>query len=186
MTKKKQVISLKKNFQRLSFTKPGAYQVFFKNLSGEFHFDIQSPGVNLEIYGLYIGKKSDQFHIKTFQNHKVGESTSNLGIKGVFFDQAKFFYQGLIRMEKDAQKSHAYQKNQNLILSDEAFVSSEPKLEILANDVFCTHGSTTGRLNEEQIYYLQTRGLSKKQAENLLIKGFIKEIEEKIDCLKFT
>lgn len=180
MIKKKQIIKLKKNFHRLSFDRPGDYQVIFKNLSGEFYFDILSSRVNLEIYGLYIGKKNDQFQVKTFQIHQVGQSTSNLLIKGVFFDQAKFFYQGLIRIDKDAQKSHAYQKNQNLILSDKAFVSSEPKLEILANDVFCTHGSTTGQLNKEQIYYLQTRGLSKKQAENLLIKGFIQEIEEKL------
>ena len=86
----------------------------------------------------------------------------------------------MIGLEKSAQKSHAYLKNQNLIMSDKSFVDSRPFLEILANDVFCTHGSTTGRLNEEQIYYLQTRNLEKKQAEDLLIKGFISEILDKI------
>lgn len=180
MTKEKQIIHLKKNFQRLSFDKPGVYKIFFKNLTGEFHFDIQSSGVDLEIFGLYVGRNDDHFQLKTFQNHFVGQSKSNLLIKGVFFNRAKFFYEGLIRIEKKGQKSHAYQKNQNLVLSDNVFISSEPKLEIMANDVFCTHGSTTGRLNKDQIYYLQTRGLTKKKAENLLIKGFIKEIEEKL------
>lgn len=180
MNKKTQVIKLTEDLKRLVFDKPGDYRVVFKNISGEFLFDIQSPGVNLEIYGLYVGKGDDHFQLKTFQNHHIGKSRSNLLVKGVFFDQAKFFYEGLIRIEKEAQKSYAYQKNQNLVLSDDVFISSQPKLEILANDVFCTHGSTTGRLNKDQIYYLKTRGLTEKQGENLLIKGFIREIEEKI------
>lgn len=177
MRDQKQIIKLKSDNKRLVFNKPGSYQVVFQNLSGEFYFDIVSANVNLNIYGLYFGEKNNKFYLKTFQNHLVGNSTSNLLIKGVFYDEAKFFYQGLIRIEKKAQKSHAYQKNQNLVLSDKAFVLSEPKLEILANDVFCTHGSTTGRLNEEQIYYLKTRGLTEKQAEKLLVYGFIQEIK---------
>ncbi len=161
----------------LVFNEQGKYIVYFKNLSGKFTFDIKTSNVDLNIYGLFIGENRDQFKVETIQRHLAPNSKSNLLIKGVFYGESKFIYEGLIRIEKEAQKSHAYQKNQNLIMSDKSFIDSRPFLEILANDVFCTHGSTTGKLNEEQIYYLRTRGLSINQAEKVLIDGFIKEIE---------
>jgi len=168
-----------KKENNLIFDKSGNYLVFFKNLSGEFNFRIEAENVNLEIYGLFIGKNNDQFTIKTIQHHIVPNSSSNLLIKGVFFDQAKFFYRGLVRIEKGAQKSHAYQKNKNLVLSDNVDIDSKPDLEILANDVFCTHGSTTGYLSKDEIFYLKSRGLKENQAKDLLIEGFINEIASK-------
>jgi Fe-S cluster assembly protein SufD len=173
----------KEKKETLIFNKPGDYVVFFENLSGEFSFRIEAENVNLEIYGLYVGKGNDQFTIKTTQHHIAPNSSSNLLIKGIFFDQAKFFYRGLVRIEKGAQKSHAYQKNQNLVLSSNVDIDSKPDLEILANDVFCTHGSTTGYLNEEQIFYLKSRGLKESQAKNLLIEGFVGEIKEKLKVI---
>ena len=172
--------------EKFIFNKPGKYIVFFQNLSGKFIFELKEKGINLDIFGLFVGKNGDQFKVETIQRHISPESTSNLLIKGVFYDESKFIYQGLIRIEKEAQKSHAYQKNQNLILSDKCFVDSRPFLEILANDVFCTHGSTTGKLNQNQIYYLQTRTLDKNAAEDLLIAGFIREIPAKIREYGFT
>ena len=166
--------------KKLNFTKSGKYIVFFQNLSGKFSFELKEKGIDLQILGLFIGKNKDRFQVETIQHHVAPNSVSNLLIKGVFYDESKFIYQGLIRIEKAAQKTHAYQKNQNLIMSDSCFVDSRPFLEILANDVFCTHGSTTGKLNQEQIYYLQTRNLVKKSAEKLLIDGFIQEIPSRI------
>ena len=165
---------------RLTFDKPGDYTVFFYNLSGEFDFNIKSSGVNLDIFGLFVGKKSDNFELKTNQYHIAPGSTSNLLIKGVFDDNSKFIYQGLIKIEKSGQKSHAYQKNKNLILSPGVYVDSRPFLEILANDVFCTHGSTTGKINEESLFYLKSRGLNQSKAEKLYVSGFIQEITDKI------
>src|SRR3989344_3004419 len=164
----------------LTFDKPGDYTVFFQNLSGEFDFKIKSSGVNLDILGLFVGKKSDNFELKTNQYHISPGSTSNLLIKGVFNDQSKFIYQGLIKIEKSGQKSHAYQKNKNLILSEKVYVDSRPFLEILANDVFCTHGSTTGKINDESLFYLKSRGLNQITAEKLYVNGFIQEIIDKI------
>jgi len=165
---------------RLTFDKPGNYTVFFQNLPDEFDFKIKSSGVNLDIFGLFVGKKSDNFELKTNQYHIAPGSTSNLLIKGVFDDRSKFIYQGLIKIEKSGQKSHAYQKNKNLILSPGVFVDSRPFLEILANDVFCTHGSTTGKINEESLFYLKSRGLNQSKAEKLYVSGFIQEIFDKI------
>jgi len=165
---------------KLVFDKPGDYTVFFYNLSGTFDFSIKASGVNLDILGLFVGIKSEKFQLKTNQYHMSPNSTSNLLIKGVFDHQSKFIYQGLIKIEKTGQKSHAYQKNKNLILSEKAYIDSKPFLEILADDVFCTHGSTTGKINEESIFYLKSRGLKQKEAKKLYVTGFVQEIIDKI------
>jgi len=170
----------KEKINKLILNKPGNYIVFFHNLSGKYIFEMSTPNVNLNIFGLFTGKNDDRFTIKTVQHHNAPNSTSNLLIKGVFQDSSKFIYQGLIRIEKSAQKSHAYQKNQNLIFSEKCYVDSRPFLEILANDVVCTHGSTTGKLNKDQLYYLRTRGIENNEATKLLTKGFINDIFEKI------
>ncbi len=168
----------KKNNFRL--TKKGKYVFFMHNLSGKVVIELNGSGIDCQIYGLYVGKGKDNFQLKTIQHHNAPGSTSNLLVKGVFYDESRFIHEGLIRIEKKAQKSKAYQKNQNIIMSDRCFVDSRPFLEILANDVFCTHGSTTGKLNKEQLYYLGTRGVENKQAEKLLLDGFINEIFTKI------
>lgn len=179
-------INLNKTGQKiLTLAKPGDYTVYFENLSGEFVFNIESPNVNLNLFGLIVGRKKEEYKIYTVQNHKAPSSTSNLLIKGVFYDSSIFYYRGLIRIEKEAQKSHAYQKNQNLIMSDKSFIDSKPYLEILANDVFCTHGSTTGRLNQDQMFYTKTRGLDESSAGKLLVQGFIDEIRNKIRTNKY-
>ena len=174
-------INLNKTKQtKLDFNKPGDYTVFLIIFPVSLISNVKASGVNLDILGLYVGKKSDQFELKTNQYHIAPGSTSNLLIKGVFDDKSKFIYQGLIKIEKTGQKSHAYQKNKNLILSSGVYVDSRPFLEILANDVFCTHGSTTGKINEESLFYLKSRGLNQKMAEELYISGFIQEIIDKI------
>ena len=170
----------KKKQEHLIFDKKDKYVVFFHNLSGKLIFEITKSGIELYIYGLFTGKKSDEFKIETIQHHIAPGSLSDLLIKGVFEDESKLLYQGLIRLEKSAQHSHAYQKNQNLILSPGVFVDSRPFLEILANDVFCTHGSTTGKLNKDQLFYAISRGLTAKEAETMLVSGFIEEIYNKI------
>lgn len=169
---------IKKN--KIILKKPGKYTVFMHNLSGEFVFNIKSSNVDLDILGLYVGRNSDNFKVNTIQIHDAPSSSSNLFIKGVFDDSSKFIHHGLIKIEKSGQKTKAYQKNQNLILSKDAYVESKPDLEILADDVFCTHGSTTGKLNEEQIYYLKSRGIEDRAARKLLVEGFINEIKDKV------
>lgn len=166
--------------KHIVFNQPGKFIVFFHNLSGEIVFDIKEKDVDLEIYGLYTGHKKDLFKVKTIQHHRVPNSQSNLLIKGVFDDESVFLYEGMIRIEKSAQGSHAYQKNQNLLLSPHVFVSSKPDLEILANDVYCTHGSTTGKLNKQDLFYIQTRGVDIKKSEHLLVGGFIENMFSKI------
>lgn len=168
------------------FDEPGRHVVFFHNISGNLKFEINAPGVELYIYGLYTGTGHDRFQLTTLQMHNAPSSLSNLYVKGIFEDSSQFLYQGLIRIEKNGSGSHAYQKNQNLILSDKVFVSSKPDLEILARDVFCTHGSTTGRLNRKQLFYLASRGLDEKEGQKLLVAGFIQHLLTQLSALGFA
>lgn len=171
---------IQKNGDRtFSFEREGEYVVFLDDVSGEFTFEIKASGVDLNIFGTYVGRGTKLYNLHTIQHHRAPNSTSNLLIKSVLRDQSKFHYHGLIRIDENCNGSHAYQRNQNLILSDQVTVKSEPDLEILSNEVFCTHGSTTGKPNPEQLYYLQTRGLSPKIAQNAYVQGFLAEVREK-------
>lgn len=176
------LIHLKESVEKktISLDKAGQYVVFFHNISGDITVELNASDIEVDIFGLFTGKSGDKFQIGTTQHHRAPRSWSNLLIKGVFDDNSRFDYRGLIRIEKTGQQSHAYQKNQNIILSNKTYVESKPFLEILANDVFCTHGSTTGRLSKEQMLYVQSRGLNQKEAEQLLIQGFVDEIYDKI------
>jgi Fe-S cluster assembly protein SufD len=127
------------------------------------------------ITGILIGTEHTKQILHTMQIHTAPNTTSDLLVKTVLSDHASSFYDGGIRIEKSAQKSDAYQKNENLLLSDHAFAESKPSLEILANDVRCSHGATMGPINEEQLWFLTSRGISKKQAEELIVAGFIQD-----------
>jgi Fe-S cluster assembly protein SufD len=97
-------------------------------------------------------------------------------LKGAVEDRARTVFTGLIRIEEDAQKTDAFQTNRNLVLSEDAGAESVPNLEILANDVRCGHGSTVGPLDEDERYYLMSRGLSRLRADRLQVRGFFEEV----------
>ncbi|OGG16661.1 hypothetical protein A3D78_07720 [Candidatus Gottesmanbacteria bacterium RIFCSPHIGHO2_02_FULL_39_14] len=147
---------------------------------------IKGKNAKVQILGLIIGQGKQKINLFTLQDHLVQNSVSDLLVKSVLFDSSKFYYEGLIKIEKNAQKSNAYQKNQNLLMSANAWADSRPKLEILANDVRCTHGVTIGKIDPEVLYYLKTRGLSEKQAEHLIIEGFFKDILDRIPDQKIV
>lgn len=162
---------------------PGVYIYYFMNYSGKLHFEIQTKDSKVYLFGLFIGTNNNEFHIETVQHHKSGDTISDLLIKGVFFDTSKFIFDGLIKINKGSNGANAYQKNQNIVLSKGVYVESRPKLEILSDDVRCTHGSTTGRLSDEQTLFLKMRGINKRNAEKLLIEGFIYDLFDTITKL---
>jgi Fe-S cluster assembly protein SufD len=112
--------------------------------------------------------------LKTLQHHTAKNARSNVIVKTVLAGNASFSYDGNIKVDKNADKTDAYERNENLMLSENAKAISHPTLEISASDVRCTHGSTTGEIPFEELWYLMTRGLSRKNAETLYIQGFIK------------
>lgn len=147
---------------------------------GEVRVRIEGAGANVQILGMIIGSKKQTIRLYTEQLHEKPASVSDLLIKSVLFDQSKLQYQGLIKIAPQAQQSNAYQKNQNLLLSPSAWADSRPMLEILANDVRCTHGATIGTLDEEQLYYLSSRGIDRATASHLIVKGFFSVVLERI------
>lgn len=132
-------------------------------------------GAKATIIGLVIGSKKGIYKLHTLQLHESRETTSNLLVKAVLKDEASFSYDGAIRVEKEGQKTDAYQRNENLLLSDHAFAQSKPSLEILANDVRCTHGATISTINEEQLFFLATRGLPPSYGKRLIVEGFLNQ-----------
>lgn len=136
------------------------------------------------ILGLFILNKEHKISLHTLQYHKAYDTTSNLLVKSVLKDSAHFSYDGAIRVEKEGQKTNAYQRNENLILSNTAVAQSKPSLEILADDVRCTHGATIGTIDEEQLFFLSTRGISKTLGKQLIVEGFLLDALMKVDDQK--
>ena len=180
---KTKLISLKQKQNDLIFNKPGRYVVYFENLDGTVTCQITEKNIELYIFGIYDMKKKDSFKLHTNQIHSAPSSFSQLSIVSIADGASALAFSGLIRIERQAQQSHAYQKNQNLIVSPQAFVDSRPMLEIEANDVFCTHGSTTGSYNKDHIQYLMMRGLSEKEAKEAYRNGFKEQLYLQIEAL---
>jgi Fe-S cluster assembly protein SufD len=144
------------------------------------YFDLAGPGAQAFVHGFMFGDGRQHFHLHTLQRHVSDHCTSDLLIKGCLRDQARSIYQGLIQVSEGAQRTDAYQANRNLLLSDAARADSIPGLEILANDVRCTHGATIGQVDEEQLYYLMARGLPRREAQRLIVEGFFVPVLDRI------
>jgi Fe-S cluster assembly protein SufD len=147
----------------------------------ESHSRLQGPGAHSEMLALTVATGNQEFDQRTLQTHQAPNTSSNLLYKNALLDTAKTIFSGLIIVEPDAQKTDAYQSNRNLMLSDTAEANSLPGLEIQANDVRCTHGSTTSRIEPEQEFYLLSRGIHPKIADELIVFGFFEEVLDKLD-----
>jgi len=137
--------------------------------------DLEGNGSSANIIGAYFGDETQTMDYRYTMHHQGVNTNSDMFLKGAVQDEALSIFTGMIRIDEDAQKTNAYQTNRNLILSDGASAQSVPNLEILANDVKCGHGSTMGPLDEEQHYYLMSRGLDEARANRLLVHGFFNE-----------
>jgi Fe-S cluster assembly protein SufD len=140
---------------------------------------MRGPGSTARLIGLYLGDGQQHLDRYTLQDHLAPNATSDLLFKGVLTDRARSVYSGLIRVRPHAQKTDAYQQNRNLLLSRTARADSIPNLEIGANDVRCTHGATVGKVDEEELFYIMCRGLTRVEATRLIVEGFVDpQIEE--------
>jgi Fe-S cluster assembly protein SufD len=144
------------------------------------YLDMAGPGSQGFVHGFVFGDDAQHFHLHTLQRHLVDHTTSDLMIKCVLKDKARSVYQGLIQVSEGAQRTDAYQANRNLLLSSQARADSIPGLEILANDVRCTHGATIGQMDEEQLFYLMSRGLTRPDAQRLIVEGFFTPVLDRI------
>ena len=143
--------------------------------------DLAGPGATSRVTGAYFADGSQHLDYDTFQEHIAPSTESDFAFKGALREQAHAVWRGMIRVEHEAQKTNAYQENRNLLLSEKAHADSIPGLEILANDVRCTHGATIGRVDRNELFYLMARGLSRAEAERLIVRGFFQDILDRID-----
>ena len=146
----------------------------------EENIEINGENANCTIKsGLFLNEECQQ-EIKTLINHLKPNSKSYQKIKNVLSEESRSAYQGKIFVKDVAQKTDAYQLSKALLLNDTSEFNAKPELEIYADDVKCSHGSTSGSINQDSIYYLMTRGLAKKEAIELLTKAFLFEVAESI------
>jgi Fe-S cluster assembly protein SufD len=143
--------------------------------------DLAGPGAESRVTGAYFADGDQHLDYDTFQEHIAPRTESDFAFKGALRDEATTVWRGMIRVEPDAQQTNAYQENRNLMLSTKAHADSIPGLEILANDVRCTHGSTTGQVDREQLFYLMARGLTRQEAERIIVRGFFQDVLDRID-----
>ncbi|HWA86194.1 MAG TPA: Fe-S cluster assembly protein SufD [Opitutus sp.] len=154
----------------------GARQARHESLS-----QLQAPGAFSEMLALTVADGTQEFDQRTLQIHQAPNTKSDLLYKNALRDKARTIFSGLIVVDPDAQKTDAYQSNRNLMLSDDAEANSLPGLEIQANDVRCTHGATSSRIDPEQEFYLRSRGISKAAADELLTFGFFEEVLQRLE-----
>ncbi len=144
------------------------------------NMSLRGEGSESWIDGLFFGQGEQHMDTHSLINHREAHCTSHQSYKGILNDRARSVFNGRIFVHKGAQKTDAYQSNKNLMLSDQARVDTKPQLEIFADDVKCSHGATVGQLNEEELFYLRSRGLQIELARNLLTYGFAEQVIEKI------
>lgn len=138
-----------------------------------FEIKIGKPGVNLEIFGLYLCPLSEQVKFNITVRHMVGGAFSRQTFRGIVGGTARAEFDGLVYVAPDAQKTEAYQENRSILLSEGAVAETHPQLEIYADDVKCSHGATTGYLNPDELFYLRSRGIPEKEARKMQMISFV-------------
>jgi Fe-S cluster assembly protein SufD len=133
-----------------------------------------------KLYGFVFGHHNQHIDQHTLQDHRAAHTASDLQVKAALQDESRMIYTGLIRIAKEAKQTNAYQANHNLMLSKDAQAETIPMLEILADDVQCKHGASVGPIDEEQTFYLMSRGIARSAAERLVVMGFVEPIVQQV------
>ena len=157
--------------------------VVMPGVSVDLKFDVELVGEGAEanLYGAYICAGQEKVKIAVDMHHKVPHCNSRQLFKGIAGGNSRVDFYGKIIVAKDAQRTEAYQENHNLLLSDAAKVDTKPQLEIYADDVKCSHGATIGRLNEEEQFYMRSRGITLEDAKVLQMISFVAPVLENIE-----
>jgi Fe-S cluster assembly protein SufD len=164
----------------------GRYDNTTVTLSGQLvrnNHNVELLGENAEAHlnGLFSASGTQLVDNHTLMDHQVPHCESNELYKGIVNDKSTGVFNGKIFVRKDAQKTNAYQSSKNILLSDDATINTKPQLEIYANDVKCSHGTSTGKVDENALFYLNARGIGKDSARRLLLNSFALEVIDKIE-----
>jgi Fe-S cluster assembly protein SufD len=152
-----------------------------KMVRNNLNFQLEEENTEAHMFGLYVAHGDTHIDNHTVVDHKVANCYSNEIYKGILDDNSKGVFNGKIFVQPDAQKTNAFQSNKNILLSDTATINTKPQLEIWADDVSCSHGCTTGQLDEEQLFYLRSRGIGKSKATAMLLHAFVNDVLDKIE-----
>ncbi|RCL30193.1 MAG: Fe-S cluster assembly protein SufD [Puniceicoccaceae bacterium] len=147
----------------------------------ENQVEINGSGAHVTMDSLTVAEGTQEFDQRSFQTHNAPNSVSDLLYKNALFDTSRTIFSGLIQVAEGAQQTDAYQTNRNLLLDPRADANALPGLEILANDVKCSHGATTGTIDSDELFYMLSRGIPKRVAMQLIVLGFFEEVLEKLD-----
>lgn len=173
------------NTTEVNVERNGRFTTNTVQLSGKLirnNTNVRIAGQNAEAHlnGFYMIDGNDLYDNHTLVDHLLPNCQSNEVYKGLLSGKATGVFNGKVHVHRDAQKTNAYQQNKNILLSDTATMNSKPELEIYADDVKCSHGSTTGQLDEDAVFYLRSRGLSHKGAIALLLTAFASDVLEQV------
>lgn len=163
----------------------GSYQGVNASLGGErlkleTGAELVGKGARSELIGVVLGGDAQRFDHHTTHRHVSGDTWSNIDFKVALTGKSRSSYTGLIRIEEQAARSEAFQENRNLLLSDNARADTIPELEILTDDVSCSHGATAAPIDPEQVFYLQSRGIARDEAIRLVVRGFVETTLEQV------
>ena len=142
--------------------------------------NLEGEGAEVEVRGVYFPTEGQKISVDTVQNHLAPHTRSNLLFRGAANGNGEAIWRGMIYVDPVAQKTDGYQSNRNLVLGEQSEIKSLPGLEICADDVSCSHGATVGRIDENELFYLQVRGIPLVEAERLIVEGFFAEVIEQI------
>jgi Fe-S cluster assembly protein SufD len=145
------------------------------------HVALVGSDANVQVNGVMFTEGRQHLSYHTLQHHQAPHCTSDLLYKGALQDHSRLVWRGMIRVDRDAQKTDGYQRDDNLILSEDARADSIPGLEIQADDVKCSHGATAGRVDDEEVFYACCRGLTRKEAIRMIVLGFFQQVFDRIE-----
>lgn len=163
------------NYSNYTFTFPGS-ELVRNNLT----IHLEDKNLECHLYGLYLTAQKQVVDNHTEVHHKYPNGESNQLYKGILLDESRAVFNGKIFVYEDAQKTNAFQQSSNLLFSEKATVNAKPQLEIFADDVKCSHGTTIGQINKEALFYLKSRGISEASAKTMLMTAFAFDVTEKV------
>jgi Fe-S cluster assembly protein SufD len=142
---------------------------------------LAGPGAHGTVTGAYASRGRQHLDFDTLQEHAAPDTTSDLAFRGILAGRASAVWRGMIKVDEGAQRTDAFQESRNLLLSKRAHADAIPGLEILANDVRCTHAAAIAQIDKDQVFYLRSHGLSEADAQRLVIEGFLQALVERLE-----
>ncbi len=154
-------------------------QVVIKK-SGEYVVELVGEGAHVDVLGALVVRGKQKLEVDVVTHHKAANTSADTFIRAVVYDSSKVKLSGLIKIDDGAQKTNAFLKENVLLMSKNAQADAIPNLEIEADDVKASHAATIGKIDEEQIFYLMSRGLTRKKAEEMIVEGFLEAVKTRI------